>query len=1070
MLPNQQSFQIPHFTTIQNNGPQPTVMGNGVALLIKNNIPFTKINPGTQLQVAAARIHTISLVTYCTIYLPPQGNVPIMELEQLIQSLPQPFIMFGDFNARHTSWNDNTSNRRGKQIFDFIQTNNLSLMHSSKVTHWHTATNTFSAIDFAICTPTLLMDTNCQVAEDLYHSDHYPIIFEHINYQPIVTKPKWKFKKAKWNNYRTEIKPRMPVEQHNTTTEAVTYFTTMIHTAAKNTIPQTKPQTTKYIVPWWTDEIGQLLNYKRRQQRIARQSKQINDIIIWKRAQANLRREIRKSQRNSFREYIESINERTPITSVWKRINKLRGKKTGTSSPILEINNNLISDQYEVANAFGTSLSNITNLDLNRTPGFLRRKRQQESQPLNIQDMPNQDYNQPFTINELKTALRKSGNTSAGPDDIHYEMLRQLPAEGQKYLLNIYNKLWHNGEYPDDWKIAQVIMFPKPGKDPKLPSNYRPISLTSCLSKIMEKMVNLRLQYYLEKEKLISPYQYGFRRNKNTTEALARMVSIIQNTINRGSQCIGIFFDLEKAYDTTWRRHILNEMSEMGIGGNMMKFAKNYLQNRSFQVRQGQQLSQEFIQHEGVPQGGVLSVTLFLIAINGLPQAVGETKNPNLFVDDFGILIVGNHLRSMCRQAQLAINKASEWTCNRGFKFNANKTTVVHFHRKNKTFAPIELTLQGELLTISTVIKFLGIYLDQRLNWMRHIQYLRETCTKALDILKCLSHIKWGSSRKILHRIYHTLIRSKLDYACQIYNTASDATLRKLEPIQNTAIRLITGAFKSSPIVSLQVESGEPPLSNRREMLSQQLYCKILTNPETETYKTVTDETLDGHNQRCTTLGQKVRTKLNESNIAIPITEQIQWPKYAPWLPPPTLCTALHTAPKATLTPIHQRTMYLEHKYTHNTELQFYTDGSKSQIVGYAAVSKTVVYAGALPTEATIFTAELTAIKKAYEHALENKKSITIFTDSLSAIQAMNDITTLHPLVVNIQDAARELQQQNIRSIICWIPSHTGIEMNEAADTAAKRAARLPIMHQKIPHRDYYHKMERCTKQQIKRN
>ncbi|KAI3387413.1 hypothetical protein SNEBB_002003 [Seison nebaliae] len=965
LLPARPTFHIPQYTTIQDGGPQPAVMGNGVALLIKNNIPFIKIDIATQLQAIAARVHTTSLITYCTIYLSPQGNVPVAELEQLIQTLPPPFLIFGDMNARHASWNDTVCNRRGQQIFDLVQTNNLSLLYPSGPTHWHLATNTLSTIDFAICSPNLIMDMNCKPADDSFHSDHYPVIYEHINYPPRITTPKWKFKLADWNRYRSEIKPRVPIEQHNTTTEATTYLTKMIHSAAKNNIPQTKTQTTKYIVPWWTDEIEQLLHFKRRYQRRARRTKQLNDIITWKKAQANLRRVIRKTQRNSFREYVESINERAPITSVWKRINKLRGKKTGNTSPILEINNRLISDQKEVANAFGASLSNITNHELNRSPQYLRRKRQEESQPLTIQDTPNQYYNQPFTMNELKTALRRSGNTSTGPDDIHYEMLRQLPPQGKTYLLGLYNELWNKGEYPDDWKIAHVIMFLKPGKNPKIPTNYRPISLTSCLSKIMERMVNLRLQYYLEKENLISPYQYGFRRNRNTTEALARMVGIIQNAINQGAQCLGVFFDLEKAYDTTWRRHILNEMNKMGIGGNMMKFTRNYLQNRSFHIRQDQQLSHNFIQHEGVPQGGVLSVTLFLIAINGLPQAVGESKNPNLFVDDFGILIIGNHFRSMCRQAQLAVNKANEWVYNRGFKFNAGKTTVVHFHRKNKIFPPIEITLQGELLIVSTVIRFLGLYLDQRLNWNRHIQHLRETCTKALDILKCLSHIKWGSSRKILHRIYHTLIRSKLDYACQIYNSASEATLRKLEPIQNTAIRLITGAFKSSPIASLQVESGEPPLSNRRQLLSQQLYCKILSNNESKTYEVVMDDTQDDYNQRCDTLGKKVRTTLNEINVIITEVEQIHWPKLPPWLEQPTLCTALHTAPKMKLTPTHLKTMYLEHRYTHNTTLRFYTDGSKSQLVGYAAVSRTIVYAGALPAEATIFTTELTAILKA---------------------------------------------------------------------------------------------------------
>ncbi|KAI3386578.1 hypothetical protein SNEBB_007980, partial [Seison nebaliae] len=1023
-------------------------------------IPYVSIPIITPLQTIAVRLHTEQLTTYCTIYLNPQGSIPTNELNQLIHTLPQPFILFGDFNARHAVWGDTVSNPRGTELYNFIQNNNLCILFPQGGTHWQIATRTTSTIDFAICSPTLVSDYTCQVSNDMYHSDHFPICLKHIHYQPPHIKPRWRFEKADWTKFRNNINLRDNQENENTTV-AVTNFTKIIQTAATNSIPKTTPHPHRLPTPWMTEKIKTLIRMKRRCQKRARTTNRMEDTIFFKRIRALVRKEIRLAKQASFKLYVESINERTPMTSVWKKVNRLRGRKIGPQYPILQVNNRIISDHHEVAEAFGVSLSNISDHNYSRPNQFLQQKRIREQQPINLNGGMQETYNLPYTMKELALALRKSGKTAAGPDDIHYSMLRQLPTQGKEYLLDLYNKIWRNGEYPEQWRLSHVIMFPKPGKNTQEPNNYRPISLTSCMSKIMERMVNMRLQYHLEKEDLISKYQFGFRRHRSSIEALTRVVTIIQTAINRREQCIGVFFDLEKAYDTTWRRHIIDELYRMGVRGNLLKYVHNYMQNRRFRIKLGDTLSTPYSQLEGVPQGGVLSVTLFLVAINGLTQAVGNSTNPTLFVDDFGILIVGNNFISLCRQAQLAINKAVNWAQSKGFKFNANKTNVVHFHRRRCDFGPIELTLQRQLLTVRTEVRFLGLYLDYKLQWKTQVEQLRKSCFKALDVLKVLSHTKWGASRKILIRIYHALVRSKLDYGCQIYNSASPAILRHLDPIHNAALRIATGAFKSSPITSLLAESGEPALADRRLMLSQQLYCKIASNPNCPTYQCVMDETADTNSHRCTTLGKRVRASLAENNLQQPDVELLHWPNKAPWMQSLTTCLAMHIGPKANITPIHHKMLHLAHRMIHRTNLNFYTDGSKTQLVGYAAITNTIVYAGSLRPSASIFTAELTAILSAFNHAVTTNNSLTVFTDSKSSIEALNDISSLHPLIVQIQDAARVLRQRGFESAVCWVPSHTGVDKNEEADTAAKAASHLPLINKKLPYRDYYPQFKR---------
>ncbi|KAG5871613.1 hypothetical protein JTB14_027368 [Gonioctena quinquepunctata] len=124
--------------------------------------------------------------------------------------------------------------------------------------------------------------------------------------------------------------------------------------------------------------------------------------------------------------------------------------------------------------------------------------------------------------------------------------------------------------------------FPKPGKDPKNTENYRLISLSRCISKVFEKMVNYRLVWYLERNELLSSFQMGFRRHRSTIDGLIQLENAIQNSFAKRNHLVGIFFDLEKAYDMTWKYGILKQLQEWGLKGNLPKFLESFLFQRSF--------------------------------------------------------------------------------------------------------------------------------------------------------------------------------------------------------------------------------------------------------------------------------------------------------------------------------------------------------------------------------------------------------------------------------------------------------------------------------------------------------
>ena len=138
--------------------------------------------------------------------------------------------------------------------------------------------------------------------------------------------------------------------------------------------------------------------------------------------------------------------------------------------------------------------------------------------PANFKSSNNEEYNTPFNLDELKDAISKAHDTATGPDEVHYQMLKHLPPKSLHALLDIFNDMWETGKFPESWELATIIPILKPGKDHAEPNSYRPIALTSCLCKTLERMINARLVWYLESNNLISPVQTGFRSERRTND------------------------------------------------------------------------------------------------------------------------------------------------------------------------------------------------------------------------------------------------------------------------------------------------------------------------------------------------------------------------------------------------------------------------------------------------------------------------------------------------------------------------------------------------------------------------
>ena len=285
----------------------------------------------------------------------------------------------------------------------------------------------------------------------------------------------------------------------------------------------------------------------------------------------------------------------------------------------------------------------------------------------------NTSLNAPFSLEELNTQLSKCKDTTPGPDDITISMIKHLTPQVLSSLLNALNQLWTSGKFPDSWRREIKLPFLKPGKNPLHPESYRPISLTSCVGKLFERMVNQRLMWFLEKNNILSPQQSGFRKHKSTVDALTQITCYIRKAFQDKKHTTAVFFDMEKAYDTVCKDEIVNIMYRMGIRGNILTFVGNFLSSREFCVRVGAAHSDYFKQEEGLPQGSVLSVTCFAVAINNITKQLSLGVQCSLYVDDFAIFAAAKNETHSNRAIQTSINKLTEWSKTTGLKFSSEK-------------------------------------------------------------------------------------------------------------------------------------------------------------------------------------------------------------------------------------------------------------------------------------------------------------------------------------------------------------------------------------------------------------
>ena len=610
------------------------------------------------------------------------------------------------------------------------------------------------------------------------------------------------------------------------------------------------PQKAKSTVPWWNNECKIMIEKKHKARNKYNRNKTTENLTEFKKLKNETTKLIKATKKKHWENFItKEIDINTNPGKVWKMVNAMSGKyskKKGIGDMIND-NNVKLTTTKEKCNYLAENYEKVSS-DEGYSNEFLLRKKELEKTHGNFLKQKvkntNERYNNPITIKEIRIALRNKRDTAEGKDNIRYSVYKLLPHEGLKQICKLFNIYWESGQIPQEFKHAITIPIIKPDKDPKKAKSYRPISLTSHLGKLLETIINRRLVHHLEENDIIRNNQSGFRKNRQTLDHIVRLTDAVEKCIQRGKLNIAVALDLEKAFDTVHRDGILMELKSKQIGGNMYNYIQSFLDSRTLEVRLDNELSETKEISNGVPQGAVISPTLFNMMINSIENNEEIHKNTELgsFADDQALWLKpnicikkgGKLVDDLGRPSipQKAIEAAATTLVKnlneKGFKVNVEKTQVIVFNTPRE----ITLNINGTKIESKPYFKYLGVTFDKKLTFSKHIDNLREKAMRPLNLLRYLAGKgKWGANSNTLKVIYNNLVKSKLTYGEEVYNRAPKSKLDTLENIQYQALKCITGIHdKAASKQGLHILSGIPPLSITRKIRINNLATRITSN------------------------------------------------------------------------------------------------------------------------------------------------------------------------------------------------------------------------------------------------
>ena len=1062
--------------------------GGGIITYIKDSLKHEKLakNRKNGTEVSTIRIKLKNKwVKLTNLYCRParsEGEEEV-KFETSIIPVDRNSLICGDFNGHTELWDLLARpDDRGGEIEDWSIANDLTILNDGSPTRKDRHSGKESSPDITLCGPDFSTKCEWSVMEAVGNSDHSPILITiqvKVTHQTILgAASRWRTKDVDWNAFKERVEEELAkTKPPRNLKDRVNRFVSILTKAATELVGRTKPG--KRSKPWFSPEVKAKVkrrNYLRKNIREKREE--------WKEACKDVNEAITRAKEESWKELLEDAITEAKDEKFWAVIKSLNGSpSTNARNEAMKHKGKTINSDSRKAEIFLQHYASVSRLKFSMSERAVNRKLKKLLRSRKAGPAPSSCRN--FTMHELEQAIHATRTKgAAGPDEIPPSFLKALGPRGMTELLAIFNQSFTSAQCPGIWLLAIIIPLLKAKKPASELASYRPISLTSCIVKVLERMVANRLYYLAETNGWFHPSQAGFRKGRSCEDQITRIVQKISDGFHSKpfQRSVMVLLDFSKAYDTVWKQRLLLTMADKGVPMPLIRWLHSFLSNRQARVRFNGTTSFSMPMHQGLPQGSVLAPLLFLFYINTLAEIMPTNTLNGLFADDVGTVSTHHDRDIATANAQTAVDTVHRWSKEWKLNLNAAKSEVAYFTSWTHEKWTPAITIEEKQIECTPTPRLLGVTLDSHLTFSKHVDNVCKAATSSCRMLSALSNSSYGWRKQYLTTVYQCIVKSKMDYSGPAWQgNIAETHTKALERTQNKALRIITGQFKDTPVQALRAETGIPSFRTHMErnlLISREKALRLdEAHPRRCAYTNSVPKRLGMKNDTrhsWYSMTNKLSAKYH-LDILNTTRKPLIYFTLAPWLDGrlsrvfpalPGLSSKDDPEEKARLL-AYTRIREL------NADLTLYSDGSadggvKNGGAGVVITSgdpenptlvETLMKRGSALTSS--YAEEHTAMHLAVNWVVKNctpDTSILIATDSQSLCESLAGFGH------DIKELRSKLLSMPQQIAIQWIPGHKNIIGNEWADAAAKRATVLDEPPTPIP----YNCARACIKAAIK--
>lgn len=824
-------FQIPNYVCLrQDRDSNSRYPHGGVAILVHSSLDYKRVKFVKLDFVESIYIQiSVSNFTFTVGSIYASSSLKVtearMDLEKLF-SRPGPFVLAGDYNAKHISWNNVKNNRKGTDLLRICNKNLCNIYASDEPTAFPYV-GAPSILDFVV-TKGVVGVLNPIVVHDL-SSDHISIAFEIPTISLDFPKETevWNFAKANWKRYRTEISADLELhkksgafslESKDDIDRGVEIIVAAVEKATQNSVPKKIPYVFRYPHSQFIQKLVNRRNLLRRQ--IYRYPWLKNEVNYLNR---QIRMETRKLNQTRWNEKLAELN--VEDNSLFRFAASIKKKRAPV--PPLKVADEYAYSDKEKADIIAESFRKSHHISQDPT---CHTRPVQDSKNLVEQALTDFPKSEKVTANEVESSIAQLKVRKApGNDDISNRVLKNIPSEAIDFLVDIYNACLKTSYFPTAWKIGKVVAIPKPGKDHALPGSYRAITLLPTMGKTFEKVILSRMLEHESENQILINQQFGFRSKHSTTQQVLRITESISLRFNEDTSTAMTLLDVEKAFDSVWHDALVHKLMLYNFPMYLIKMIVSFLENRVSFVAINGKHSKMYKIPAGVPQGSPLSPFLFNVFINDIP--VPEHCETAIYADDSALIasIKNYELPTLVKIMNSGLAKLENYFSSWKVKLNVAKTESIlftHSRIMQRMMDKNRIKFHDTELEWKQTVKYLGVTLDPKLTFRANIADNHVRARKAMAALYCLLKKNSTLSRDAKITVYRAYIRPIMTYACPVFANCAKCHMQRLQVLQNKCLRMVLNAPFRTRISSLHKSTGIPMIKTFVDKLTDNFYTQ----------------------------------------------------------------------------------------------------------------------------------------------------------------------------------------------------------------------------------------------------